>query len=301
MSWLGLVLGLGIGMALGFFGGGGTILAVPLFVYVFGLDPKEAIASAFLVVALSSLSAVVQHWRARRVDLRTGLFFGVPGMAGAHVGGRVSVHVDDTLLLLLFAATMLAAAWALWRGGAAAISRAALSPPRLIGQGLGIGLFTGMIGAGGGFVIVPALVLLAGLPPPTAIGTSLFILVLQSLAGFSGYVTHVRIDVALVSAVAASSIGGALLGAQATHLLEPGMLRRAFAALIATVATFIFVRESGVWVPVLHDALPASPPQLLLVVAILALGVAVGRASLRLPDQRLEAAEEDSHDRGSGI
>ncbi len=301
MSWLGPLLGLGIGVALGFFGGGGTILAVPLFVYVFGLDEKEAIASSFLVVALSSLSGVVQHLRARRVDLRTGLLFGGPGMFGAHFGGRASAHIDDTLLLLLFASTMLAAAWALWRGRAAS-SSVTLSPARLIAQGLAVGFFTGMIGAGGGFVIVPALVLFAGLSPPTAIGTSLFILVLQSLAGFSGYVTHVRIDAALVSAVAASAAGGALLGARATHLLRPGVLRRAFAGLIACVAALIFARESGVWGPVLHDALPVSTPQILLVLIVLALGMAVGRASLRMPRERLDdGVVQEFHERGSGI
>src|SRR3990172_3189507 len=106
MSAVGLALSVLVGVSLGFFGGGGSILTVPLLVYVFGLEPKQAIASSLLVVGAASVSGALQHWRAGNVALRTGLSFGAAGMVGAYLGGRASAWVDGTLLLLLFAAMM---------------------------------------------------------------------------------------------------------------------------------------------------------------------------------------------------
>ena len=116
MPLLGLALSLLIGVSLGFFGGGGSILTVPLLVYVFGLDPKTAIASSLLVVGIASMSGALHHWRAGNVDLRTGLVFGAAGMTGAYVGGRVGAFIDGTLLLLLFASMMVLTAVAMWQG-----------------------------------------------------------------------------------------------------------------------------------------------------------------------------------------
>lgn len=213
MSPLGLALSVLIGVSLGFFGGGGSILTVPVLVYVFGLDPKQAIASSLLVVAAASLAGALRHWRAGNVELRTGLLFGVAGMAGAYCGGRAGAYVDGTLLLLLFAAMMLLTSLAMWRGRRAAVAAASAERSlwRLLSQGLAVGLFTGLVGAGGGFLIVPALALWAGLPMAAAIGTSLFVIVLNTLAGFFGYVNHVRVDYALVAAVAAAAILGSVL------------------------------------------------------------------------------------------
>ena len=181
MSSLGLVLSLLIGALLGLLGGGGSILTVPLLVYVFGLEPKQAIASSLAIVALASVAGAVQYWRKGDVKLRTGLPFGLAGMAGAYVGGRAAAFVDGALLLLLFAAMMLLTSAAMWRGRRVPVEVSAGTRPvaRLVAQGLAVGLFTGLIGAGGGFLIVPALALWAGLPMPAAVGTSLLIIVLE--------------------------------------------------------------------------------------------------------------------------
>jgi uncharacterized membrane protein YfcA/uncharacterized membrane protein YedE/YeeE len=230
MSPLGLCLSVLVGVALGFFGGGGSILTVPLLVYVFGLEPKQAIASSLLVVGAASVAGAVQHWRAGNVQLRTGLVFGAAAMAGAHAGGRAAAYLDGALLLRLFAAAMVLTAAAMWRGRRAparapAVDRS-LAP--LVAQGLGVGLFTGLVGAGGGFLIVPALALWAGLPMRAAVGTSLFVIVLSTLAGFSGYARHVRVDLALVAAVAGGGDRGLLPRrvARASHralLAAPGL------------------------------------------------------------------------------
>src|SRR3990172_1584828 len=231
MNALGLLLSLGIGVSLGFFGGGGAILTVPLLVYVFGLPPKQAIASSLLVVASASGFAALQHGRAGNLRPRVALFFGAAGMAGAYLGARVAAFVAGEVLLLLFAALMGLTALAMWRGRSASAASAAreVSPGRLVLQGLAVGSFTGLVGAGGGFLIVPALVLWAGLPMPAAVGTSLLVIVMNSLAGFAGYGAHVQIDPALVPAGAACAIAGSFAGSRLTRLVHPSSLPRAVA------------------------------------------------------------------------
>jgi uncharacterized membrane protein YfcA len=283
MSLLGLALSIAIGVSLGFFGGGGSILTVPLLVYVFGLEPKQAIATSLLVVGTASVAGAVQHWRAGNVELRTGLSFGAAGMVGAHLGGRAGAYLDGALLLLLFAAMMVLTALAMWRGRRLPKEPPAVerSPGRLVAQGLGVGLFTGLIGAGGGFLIVPALVLWAGLPMRAAVGTSLFVIVLNTLAGFSGYAGHVDVDLALVTAVAAAAIAGSFLGSSLARRTDPNSLRRAFAVFVAAMAAVIFVRETDVWLGTAREALPASAPQLVFALVVLAVGIATGRVSRR--------------------
>jgi uncharacterized protein len=283
-SALGLVLSLGIGVSLGFFGGGGSILTVPLLVYVFGQDPKTAIASSLLIVALASLSGALQHARAGNLRPRTGMLFGAAGMAGAYLGGRTAAFVDGGVLLLLFAAMMVLTALAMWRGRRPPPPGARLTPHpgKLVLQGLAVGLFTGLVGAGGGFLIVPALVLFAGLPMPAAIGTSLLVIVLNSLAGFAGYVSHVPVDYGLVGAVAACAIAGSFAGSALTRRVEPASLRRAFAVFVLAMGTFILVREGALVLRAAAEALPSTLPQLLFAFALLVIGVAAGRASRSL-------------------
>jgi uncharacterized membrane protein YfcA len=285
MSVLGLALSVLIGVSLGFFGGGGSILTVPLLVYVFGLEAKVAIASSLLVVAAASLAGAVTHWRAGNVELRTGLLFGAAGMAGAYLGGRASAFLDGALLLLLFAAMMLLTSAAMWRGRrrAAQPAASARATVRLLAQGFGVGLLTGLIGAGGGFLIVPALALWAGLPMPAAIGTSLAIIVLNTLAGFSGAAAHVDVDREIVAAVAAAAVAGSFVGSRLARRVDPAALRRWFAAFVAATALFVLAREADVWATAARGALPATVPQIVFALLVLAAGVAVGRVTRRGP------------------
>ncbi len=279
MSAIGLLLALAIGVSLGFFGGGGSILTVPLLVYVFGLPPKQAIASSLLVVASASCFAALQHARAGNLRPRVAVHFGVAGMAGAYFGARVAAFVDGGVLLLLFAALMALTALAMWSGRAAPAATRGFSPGRLVWQGLAVGSFTGLVGAGGGFLIVPALALWAGLPIQAAVGTSLLVIVLNSLAGFAGYVAHVRIDAALVAAVAACAIAGSFAGSRLTRLVAPGSLRRAFAVFVLVMAAAILLREASLVLRTGAAALPKSLPQLLFALAMLGVGIVAGRAS----------------------
>lgn len=300
MSVLGLALSVLIGISLGFFGGGGSILTVPLLVYVFGLDPKIAIASSLLVVGAASMSGVLHHWRVGNVDLRTGLIFGGAGMTGAYVGGRVGAYLDGTLLLLLFAAMMLLTAVAMWqgrrvRGGGASTQRATL---RLLVQGLVVGSFTGLVGVGGGFLIVPALTLWAGLSMRTAVGTSLLIIVLNTVAGFLGYLSHVEVDYVLIAAVTAMAIAGSFLGSRLANQINPASLRRAFSVFVAAMSVVILIREVDVWITTAREALPNSAPQFAFAVLMLLIGIIAGRVTRRAP--REPAADRLFSD-GGGI
>jgi uncharacterized membrane protein YfcA len=281
MSALGLALSVLIGVSLGFFGGGGSILTVPLLVYVFGLEPKPAIAASLLIVALASISGAAQHARAGNVRLRTALVFGAAGMAGAYLGGRGAAWIDGRVLLLLFAGMMLVTSVAMWRGRRAATApdagrHAALM---LAAQGLAVGVFTGLVGAGGGFLIVPALALWAGLPMPAAIGTSLVVIVFNSVAGFVGYASHVVVDPGLVAAVAGCAIVGSFAGARLAHAVDPASLRRAFAGFVLVMAAGILVREGSLVAAAAGAALPGTLPQLIFVLLMLGVGILLGRAS----------------------
>jgi uncharacterized membrane protein YfcA len=300
MSALGLLLSVAIGVSLGFFGGGGSILTVPLLVYVFGLPPKQAIASSLLVVAVASAFAALQHGRAGNLRPRVALVFGAAGMAGAYVGARVAAAlVAGGVLLLLFAALMGLTALAMWRGRAASpVTPARVSPGRLVLQGLVVGSFTGLVGAGGGFLIVPALVLWAGLPMPAAVGTSLLVIVLNCLAGFAGYVAHVPIDPVLVAAVSACAIAGSFAGAKLTRLVHPSSLRRAFAGFVLLMAAWILVREANLVLETGAAALPRTLPQLLFALAMLGVGILAGRASR---GSRASDGSRFEYEEGAGI
>ena len=188
MITLTVVLALLVGISLGLLGGGGSILTVPLLAYVAGMDAKQAIATSLLVVGTTSAVAAVSHARAGRVQWRTGLIFGVAGMAGAYAGGVLAHFIPGSVLLLGFAAMMIATAIAMLRGrkqdpaGQSPAASHDMPVVKVVVEGLVVGLVTGMVGAGGGFLVVPALALLGGLPMPVAVGTSLVVIAMKGLA-----------------------------------------------------------------------------------------------------------------------
>ncbi|MEQ8231592.1 MAG: sulfite exporter TauE/SafE family protein, partial [Gammaproteobacteria bacterium] len=158
-----LVAGMVIGLLLGLTGGGGSILTVPLLVYVVGLDAKVAIATSLLVVGLASLAALLPHSRHGNVYWRTGIIFGLAGMAGAYTGGWVARYIADAILLLLFAAVMIGSGIAMLRRRPAAPEGHVTVPrswAKIVADGFVVGIVTGLVGAGGGFLVVPALALL---------------------------------------------------------------------------------------------------------------------------------------------
>ncbi|MEV0132163.1 sulfite exporter TauE/SafE family protein [Dactylosporangium sp. NPDC050688] len=235
-----------IGVSLGLLGGGGSILAVPLLVYVAGLPAKEAIATSLLVVGATSAVAVIPHLRAGRVRWRTGLIFGLAGMAGAYTGGRVAAYVPAGVLLAGFALMMLATAAAMIRGRRGAAGEPVpheLPLLRVVVDGVVVGLVTGLVGAGGGFLVVPALALLGGLAMPVAVGTSLVVIAMKSFAGFAGYLSSVSVDWELAVAVTLAAAAGSLLGARLAGRIPADVLRKAFGWFVVAMGTFVLAQQ----------------------------------------------------------
>lgn len=235
-----------IGVSLGLLGGGGSILAVPLLVYVGDLPAKEAIATSLLVVGATSLVGVIPHARAHRVRWRTGLIFGLAGMTGAYAGGRLAGLIPAGILLTGFAVMMLATAVAMIRGrreAAGTVVPHELPVPRVILDGVVVGLVTGLVGAGGGFLVVPALALLGGLPMPVAVGTSLVVIAMKSFAGLAGYLASVDINWGLAAAVTVAAVAGSLAGGRLTERIPAAILRKAFGWFVVVMGVFVLGQQ----------------------------------------------------------
>jgi len=244
---LAALLALPIGLSLGLLGGGGSILTVPLLVYVLGVEPKAAIATSLFVVGVTSLAALLPHARAGAVRWRTGLVFGGAGMVGAYLAGHLADAIPGRLLLILFAALMLATAVAmLWSRAAPerkGMPRAELAVRKAVLDGLVVGALTGLVGAGGGFLVVPALAMFGGLPMRAAAATSLVVIAMKSFAGFSGYLGHQSIDWGLALVVSGVAVAGSLVGARLAGRLAEESLRRGFGAFVLVVGVGMLGRE----------------------------------------------------------
>jgi len=245
---LALALSLAIGLSLGLLGGGGSILTVPILVYALGMEPKHAIATSLLVVGVTSGAAMIPHFRAGRVQMRTGLVFGSAGMVGAFLAGRVAHYIPAGVLLIAFALMMLVTAVAMMRGRkkTSAEDGATAQPlpvGKVIAEGLVVGGVTGLVGAGGGFLVVPALVLLGGLPMTTAIGTSLVVISMKSFAGFAGYLGHVSIDWQLAAMVTVMAVVGSMVGSRLAGKIPQDRLRKGFAWFVVAMGAFMLVKQ----------------------------------------------------------
>jgi uncharacterized membrane protein YfcA len=237
-------LALLIGVVLGMLGGGGAILTVPLLVYVAHVDAKAAIAMSLFVVGATSVVGAALHARGGRVQYRVGALFGGAAMAGAYGGGSLAQFVPANVLLVAFAAVMLLTATAMLRGRKeTAGGGRPLAVGRVLLLGAGVGVVSGLVGAGGGFLIVPALTLFGGLAMKDAVGTSLFIIALQSFAGFAGHVTHTELDWSLAGTVTGATVLGALAGTFAGTRVSPQVLRRGFAWLVLAMGQFMVSRQ----------------------------------------------------------
>ncbi|MGC0274790.1 sulfite exporter TauE/SafE family protein [Pseudactinotalea sp. Z1739] len=261
-----LILAVLVGVSLGLLGGGGSILTVPLLTYVAGMDPREAISASLFIVGVTSLVGMLSHARRGNVRWRTGLVFGGASMVGAFGAGLVGGYLPGTVLMIAFALMMLTSAAAMIRRkGTARPRRTDMAAGRAVLDGFVVGAITGLVGAGGGFLVVPALVLLGGLAMPAAVGTSLLVITMKSFAGLGGYLTTVSLDWALVGAVTAAAVAGSFLGTALTGRVPEGLLRRLFG---------FFVLGMGVLVLALE--LPAPGGAVVVLAAALVTVVALG-------------------------
>lgn len=242
-----LLLAVLVGVSLGLLGGGGSILTVPILTYVIGMEPRAAIASSLFIVGVTSAAGMYHHAKAQRVRWKAGVTFGVASMAGAFGGGVTGGYVPGVVLMLLFALMMVTVATAMIRGRKGASTpageEARLRFSRVVVYGLLIGFATGLVGAGGGFLIVPALNVLGGLPMAVAVGTSLLVIVLNSFAGFAGYLFSVSLDWPVVLSFTSVAVAGSFAGAKLAGIVPERLLRKGFGFFVLAMGIFVLSRE----------------------------------------------------------
>lgn len=236
-----------IGLTLGLLGGGGSILAVPVLKYVAGVSAKEAIATSLLVVGTTSLFALYQHARRGNVEWRTGLIFALTAMVGAYGGGLSAQWFSGTTLLLLFAGMMIITALMMLRGRGELKARdeATLPIKLVVAEGLAVGAATGLVGAGGGFLVVPALVLLGGMEMHKAVGTSLMVISLNSFSAYMGHASHVSVNLELAALVTGGAVIGSVVGGLFAHRVPAQTLRKGFGVFVLLMAFYVVWREVG--------------------------------------------------------
>ncbi|MEU7865284.1 sulfite exporter TauE/SafE family protein [Dactylosporangium sp. NPDC049140] len=240
-----------IGILLGLLGTGGSILAVPALVYGAGLTLAAAVPTSLLVVGISSATALLPRLRAGLVQWRIAGIVGGTGAAAAFAGAAVNRLLDPRFVLVGFAALMITAGLRMLRdtddsGGDCALPGGGINwrgcLPKSIAAGLAVGFLTGLFGVGGGFLIIPALILLLGLTMPTAVATSLLIIVINSAAGFAAHAGEAPIDYGITAAFIAAAITGSLAAARIANRLPTRRLQRGFAYLVFAVAAFVAIQ-----------------------------------------------------------
>ncbi len=233
-----------VGLSLGLLGSGGSILTVPILVYLVGQDEKVAIASSLAIVALISMAGASQFVRERLVQWRTVLMFGVPGIVGTYAGAALSVYAPGALQMLTFAVVMLGASWFMLRPASPEPCQSQTNIYKVGAEGFVVGIVTGFVGVGGGFLIVPALVLLGGLTMQQAVATSLVIISLKSIAGFIKYLeviqaTNLSIDWGVIGFFVAAGILGSLVGSHFACRVPQEKLKAGFGIFLIVVALFV--------------------------------------------------------------
>lgn len=244
----GLILSAAVGLSLGLIGGGGSILTVPILVYFLGVGPHEAVTMSLAVVGATSFFGALLHYRQGSVSVASGLIFGGAGTVGAFLGSPLTRLVSPKGLLLIFGVLMfVVAASMLWRKRLSGDAKAAKPHPvQAILAGLGVGVLTGFLGVGGGFLIVPALVFFGGLEIRNAIGTSLFVIFLNCVAGLVGHMSQSVFDWTLTFAVTTLAVTGAIVGTILSHRIAAQSLQKVFAVLVLGVGAFLVVKNYAV-------------------------------------------------------
>src|ERR1044071_350931 len=232
-----------IGLSLGLLGGGGSILTGPVLHYVPGYEARTAaVPMSLVVVGVTSALGSVQHWRGGTVSLRTVLAFGPPAVVGALLGTQLAARMPDARVqLLLFGCVMIVAAVSMYFGRLvwARVPEGARPYPFITVAGAGVGLLTGFLGVGGGFLYVPALVLLGGLPIKVAVGTSLSLILLSCVAGVLGYLGTAEFDWPATALFTAISVVGVVMGSRLVRRIPPESLRHGFAVFILFMGVLV--------------------------------------------------------------
>ena len=250
MITLALVFGAVIGVLLGLLGGGGSILAVPALVYAIGLDLKQAIPVSLIVVGVAAAFGAAPKVRANQVQWRLAAVFAAVGIPATFAGSAIGRHLPDAAVMFGFAVVMIGAGIRMLQdtgnsGTACTVGNEGINwrrcAPRSIPAAFFVGLLTGLFGVGGGFLIIPALVLMLGVEMPIAVGTSLLIIAANSAGGVVAHLHGTQINWALTTAFVASAIAGSLIAGQVGIRTDTSRLRHWFAYLVFIVAAYVLV------------------------------------------------------------
>ena len=263
MEILGYLAAIVIGISLGLIGGGGSILTVPVLVYLFGVNPVLATAYSLFIVGTTSLFGAIPKYRQGLVNLKTAAIFGLPAIAAVYATRKwlipfIPDHIftiagfevtKSIMLMLLFAVLMVFASISMIREKPETTSnqdpavKQKFNYPMILIEGLVVGTLTGLVGAGGGFLIIPALVLFSKLPMKMAVGTSLLIITAKSLVGFLGDLSHYTMDWKLLLIVTALAVVGILIGNKLSHKISSAALKKGFGWFVLVMGTYIIVKE----------------------------------------------------------
>tara|TARA_B110000971_G_scaffold221536_1_gene269085 strand:+ start:9488 stop:10282 length:795 start_codon:yes stop_codon:yes gene_type:complete len=257
---LGYFSALLIGITLGLIGGGGSILTVPVLVYILGVNPVLATAYSLFIVGTTALVGAFKNGIQGTIDYKTGFVFAVPSFIAVYFTRRVLLNAipqeilslnnfvltKNTAIMLFFALVMLMASISMIKGRKTSVekSKRVFNYPVIIAEGLFVGLVTGLVGAGGGFLIIPALVLLVGLPMKKAVGTSLMIIALKSLIGFTGDLSSgLQINWNLLLVFSSLSVLGILIGSYVSKFIEGARLKKVFGYFVLSMAIIVILKE----------------------------------------------------------
>jgi hypothetical protein len=258
---VGYIASLIIGISLGLIGGGGSILTVPVLVYLFGVNPVLATAYSLFIVGATSLVGTFPKYKQGLVNLKTALIFGIPSIVAVYATRKFIVPLipdavfsvgdfmvtKSILLMILFAVLMVFASVSMIRekkqinGEPEGEQR--FNYPLILLEGAIVGVLTGLVGAGGGFLIIPALVILSKLPMKQAVGTSLLIIAAKSLIGFTGDLGHTVMDWKLLGIVTALAIIGIFIGNQLSHKTDGNKLKKGFGWFVLVMGIYIIAKE----------------------------------------------------------
>lgn len=261
MEILGYAASIVMGISLGLIGGGGSILTVPILVYLFGIGPVESTAYSLFVVGLTSLAGTFTHFKNKNVHLKTALIFGVPSILSVYTVRKFVVPIipdpffsvgsftvtKPLFVMILFAVLMLLASISMIRKPKKVTKETGevkYNYPLIFIEGLFVGGITGLVGAGGGFLIIPALVLLAGLPMKQAVGTSLLIIALKSLIGFTGDLNSgLNVDYTFLLIFSAFAMVGIVLGSLLSNRISNEKLKPIFGWFVLVMGLYILGKE----------------------------------------------------------
>lgn len=237
-----------IGISLGVFGSGGSILTVPVLMYLLDMPATMAIASSLFIVAGISLFGSIPNIRNKRVSWPHVVLFGIPGMVGTYGGAWLGTLVDSVVQLSVFVILMIVAAVMMWRGNQTPLVQGKINSGKVALDGIVVGVITGFVGVGGGFLIVPALVLLGGVPMAMAVGTSLLIIALKSLVGFAKYyqvltAQQLSFDWLVIAIMIAGGVAGSFLGAWIGDLLPKEKLQKTFSVFLVIMASVVLTQS----------------------------------------------------------